>query len=406
MRKTVFATVVLISLVALNIACVMPIDAQYQGSITINADGSVSPSTAPIQVNGSIYTLTSDIDGSITVNRSNMTLDGNGQNLETNGLAVRGVSNVTVENLIVVGTFSGNRFGIELSHTSNATVANNTIVNVGSLLAMNGVLYAGIIVDYGNSNIITGNNVEKCMHGMYFHDTSYNLIVGNNITGSNPWGYGPAISFYDSSNNNTIYHNNFANNPSAKQAASSDSINTWDNGFPSGGNYWSNYLTRYPNATEIDNSGIGDTSYIIDTQNIDRYPLMETFNSTFFELQATPPKISIQSPTNQAYNEPSVPLNFSVTVAASVKVVNWMGYSLDGQQNVTITGNTTLTGLSSGQHNITVYANDTFGNMGTSETISFTTPEPFPVMPVTAASIAVIIIAAAGLLIYSKKHKH
>jgi hypothetical protein len=50
-----------------------------------------------------------------------------------------------------------------------------------------------------------------------------------------------------------------------------------------------------------------------------------------------------------------------------------MGYSLDGQDNVTVTGNATLSGLSSGLHNVTVYANDTAGNMGVSETIKFTT---------------------------------
>ena len=37
----------------------------------------------------------------------------------------------------------------------------------------------------------------------------------------------------------------------------------WDDGYPSGGNYWSDYASRYPNATEIGSSGIGDTEYLI-----------------------------------------------------------------------------------------------------------------------------------------------
>jgi len=46
----------------------------------------------------------------------------------------------------------------------------------------------------------------------------------------------------------------------------------WDNGTV--GNYWSDYLTRYPNASEIDSTGIGNTPYVIDKNNIDHYPLL------------------------------------------------------------------------------------------------------------------------------------
>jgi N-acetylneuraminic acid mutarotase len=81
------------------------------------------------------------------------------------------------------------------------------------------------------------------------------------------------------------------------------------------------------------------------------------------------PRISVLSPENKVYNESSVALTFRVNEPAS-----WTGYSLDGQDNVTVTGNATLSGLSSGLHNVTVYANDTAGNMGVSETIKFTVP--------------------------------
>ena len=83
-----------------------------------------------------------------------------------------------------------------------------------------------------------------------------------------------------------------------------------------------------------------------------------------------------------------------------------MGYSLDGKENVTITGNVTLTGFSSGSHNIRAYANDTFGNMGASETVSFTIQQPFPVATIAAVSVVVaIVVVVAGLLVYQKKHK-
>jgi len=88
---------------------------------------------------------------------------------------------------------------------------------------------------------------------------------------------------------------------------------------------------------------------------------------------------------------------------------------------VTISGNITLTALSNGLHNVTVYANDTFGSMGASETISFTvtapessetiTPEPtsssepFPTVQVAVASAASVAVAGAGFLVYFRKRK-
>jgi len=112
-----------------------------------------------------------------------------------------------------------------------------------------------------------------------------------------------------------------------------------------------------------------------------------------------PPVIDVVSPRSHTYNESSVSLVFTVN-----KPVNWTGYSLDGQETVTMTGNATLEGLANGVHNVTVYAKDTFGNTGASETASFTVETPFPAMMVVApvASVAVI---GVGLVVYFKKRK-
>ncbi len=94
------------------------------------------------------------------------------------------------------------------------------------------------------------------------------------------------------------------------------------------------------------------------------YPWGEFVDITTF---IRPPTITILSPENKTYaTNVSIPLNFTVDESTS-----WMGYSLDGQPNATITENTTLPTLSDGQHHGVVYANDTCGNMGTS-TVSFT----------------------------------
>ena len=116
-----------------------------------------------------------------------------------------------------------------------------------------------------------------------------------------------------------------------------------------------------------------------------------------------PPVVSVVSPENKTYSTSDVSLAFTVN-----KPTPWMSYSLDGQETVTSMGNITLTSLSNGLHNVTVYAKDSFGNMGTSETISFTVevPEPFPTTLVTTASAASLAIVGLGLLFHFKKHKH
>jgi hypothetical protein len=70
---------------------------------------------------------------------------------------------------------------------------------------------------------------------------------------------------------------------------------------------------------------------------------------------------------------------------------------------VTIPGNTTLNGLTDGSHSLVVYANDTAGNVGASETVTFGVFLTTLVVAVLIASVAVVGI---GLLIYFKKRKH
>ena len=103
------------------------------------------------------------------------------------------------------------------------------------------------------------------------------------------------------------------------------------------------------------------------------YPLL-----TVYFAVSSPPSVTVLSLESKTYGTADVPLDFAVS-----KPFSRAAYSLDGQANVTVTGNTTLTGLSSGQHSLTVYAWDTLGSTGTSETITFTV-EPFPTALVAA----------------------
>jgi parallel beta-helix repeat protein len=100
---------------------------------------------------------------------------------------------------------------------------------------------------------------------------------------------------------------------------------------------------------------------------------MGTSGILYFTTDTTPPHLTILSPQNVTYDTDAIMLNFTIDDVAS-----WMGYSLDSQANATIAGNTTLISLAEGPHNVVVYANDTLGNMGGSDTVYFTvaiTPE-------------------------------
>jgi len=123
-----------------------------------------------------------------------------------------------------------------------------------------------------------------------------------------------------------------------------------------------------------------------------------------FTVDNAPPVVSVLAPENKTYYAAEIPLNFTVNEETS-KIT----YCLDGQENVTISGNTTLTDLPYGLHSITVYANDTDGNTGTSETISFTiAKENETATTWTTTTIAIAAVATAGaalLIIYTKTKK-
>jgi hypothetical protein len=110
---------------------------------------------------------------------------------------------------------------------------------------------------------------------------------------------------------------------------------------------------------------------------------------------APPPlNITIASPENKTYQTNNIPLNFSLSGPAE-----WTGYSIDGQTNITVNGNTTLTGTAYGSHTLTVYANDTNSNTKTSQTITFTInqPPPFPTAQAATATTVITALAVAGL---------
>jgi hypothetical protein len=116
---------------------------------------------------------------------------------------------------------------------------------------------------------------------------------------------------------------------------------------------------------------------------------------------ANAPEISVVSPLNGSSVSSDVHLNFTLS-----KEVSWLAYSLDGAQNLTINGNTTINNLASGNHSLTIYAKDSYGNVD-SQTVRFAVLLPVS-FPFTSISVIIIIaVFAAFILVYLlyKRHK-
>ncbi len=120
------------------------------------------------------------------------------------------------------------------------------------------------------NNTIMENNITDNTDGLELHYCFNNTVCKNIVSNSSSYGI-----FLIDGEQNYIYGNSFVNN--TIQVHGILSSNIWDDG--SKGNYWSNYEDRYPNATELDDSGIWDTSYVIDGDNRDNYPIIPEFPS-------------------------------------------------------------------------------------------------------------------------------
>jgi parallel beta-helix repeat protein len=141
--------------------------------------------------------------------------------------------------------------------------------------------WIGVYLDYSSDNTLSNNNVAQSYLGVNLESSSDNALSGNNITANSYYG----IQLVSSSAN-TFCNNNFMGN--SQQVESDGSPNTWDNGYSSGGNYWSDYQTRYAAATEIDNSGMWNMPYIINANNTDYYPLINPYSPTALSVGISP----------------------------------------------------------------------------------------------------------------------
>jgi parallel beta-helix repeat protein len=250
------------------------------------------------------------------------------------GLALYDSSFVSVSENNVTGTSAD---GIFLDYSFNNSVYNNNL---------KGCSWAGVRLWESMGNIFYQNSMVNNGEGMFFDTSPYNTVCQNNISaneymgiylqgmgspyiccGSNNFSSndlvgnkGPGIVF-EGSSGNIVWHNNFVDNGPPQVDLSPNcsvqSQNTYDDGYPSGGNYWSDYRTTYPNATEIDSSAVWNAPYVIGSNNTDRYPLMGPFHTfgvgTWNETAYSTDTVSNSSIANVSFDPTAKTLSFNLT---------------------------------------------------------------------------------------------
>jgi parallel beta-helix repeat protein len=193
-----------------------------------------------------------------------------------NGIVVRGTG-IAIHGNIVKNYEQGE--GIEVSG-NYIKIYENDVTNNSQ-----GIVISGSNFDVYNNNV-THNNVGVLIAGPAGSGVVHDNFIAFNGGSHEPLCSGPGtgVCIYGSEPRNiTFYHNSFINNAlnNGKQVYITKEGYKWDNNYPSGGNYWSDYTgvdkKKGVNQDEPGSDGIGDTPYqvYIYPRELDRYPLVK-----------------------------------------------------------------------------------------------------------------------------------
>lgn len=238
----------------------------------------------------------------------NNQISGNGEAISFHGSNKNIIKNNILEN-------TNGSTVILFNSVNNTITANNINNNNGPGIKLWSTKQTNVY-----ENNVTGNSL-----GILLDGAQENNIHHNNISNNTGFGMQFKSASYSSgaSTNNTITQNKFVDNqpdgidvsiPGTYDWARVESPfemvpgpgNTWE------ANYWSDYQTRYPNASEIGDTGVGDTPYVINENNIDYKPQVSPSQI----LTPTQPPQNTQTPqatqptdTQQTQSDTDLPLN-------------------------------------------------------------------------------------------------
>ncbi len=203
------------------------------------------------------------------------------------------IVNITADNVVFKG--------FTLRNINSTNPEDNALEITGdhctiSKLMIQSVTYgAGVYLRNATGDVIYDIDVIGNKYGFILRDSSQNTIYGNRLKNSVTAGFQgyhayentismnqitnnlAGIQFDALSQNNHLYHNTLQN---TQTNANDQSNNYWDAGNPLGGNYWSDYTTRYPSAHELDDLEVWDIPYQIPpsyNNQKDMYPLIDPY---------------------------------------------------------------------------------------------------------------------------------
>ncbi|MGD6852244.1 MAG: NosD domain-containing protein [Candidatus Bathyarchaeia archaeon] len=283
MKKICALTICLVILFLVAIDAI-PVNAQTS-TITIDGNGNIDPQVTAIQRDGNTYTLNADLKNTpIVVEANNIILDGAGHtvkgsdsrnaqialNLTAANVAVRnlqiqswevGILGAWNNNTIVNNTLNDNNKGIAI-YGNDYVIRQNTVNGSSTALFIDG----GKIRPHGDNNLIINNRITRSTIALDILTSDGTTVKENEIANND------CILFLATDTENTLFlGNNFVNNrkiltipfggPFVEGAPTFSPAGQWDNG--TAGNYWSDYQTIYPNASEVDHKGTGNIPYEI-----------------------------------------------------------------------------------------------------------------------------------------------
>ena len=271
------------------------------------------------------------------------------------------------------------QFGINLGSSCGNIVSGNTVINckldnifvrgknhviINNTLAVG--RHPGINLVGTDYTFVSGNDISGFSYGILLNGANNNIVTKNFIHDN----YNGGIRLFDYSSFNTIYHNNFIENR-MNAAEGSEYVNFWDDSYPSGGNYWSDY--DEPNEGAYDNysgpnqnitgpDGIVDTPYNISGgDGQDRYPLIEPFGMTELTMNVNKGLFKISGLIKNIGNHTALNVQWNITVHGGIILSN---RSFSGTSKPLLSGESTtvcsniFVGLGRIKITITVWADN------------------------------------------------
>lgn len=180
-------------------------------------------------------------------------------------LALVNCTDVTVRDI----DFSDDKDGLLMAESTDCSLINLTLANMRANITLTEsagppihAIQGGITLFQSDNNSMIDSRITNNSIGVCLNESSGNLFYDNSFIDIDE----PVISNFQSP---------------VSPPSGSYSINEWDNGFE--GNYWSGYngtdLYSGPYQNQTGSDGTGDTPFVIDSNNTDRYPLMAAYGT-------------------------------------------------------------------------------------------------------------------------------